>query len=269
MGRHHHRIALALILAAASIAAPARAQDAEAVTEDAPDAAQAQFDEGVVHLREERYEEAARAFRRSYREAPRVETMCNLALTYDRWGDHLARALGAYRTCARDDQTGRYQGYAERRVAELERELALAETAEPEPEPEPVVVPEPEPEPAPVVRDEPDHALLWVGVASGGLGLAALGAGIGLALTSSATVDDLVARLGPAPTLTRGSPDHDRLREAQSQADAAVAMYVVSGVLLAASATLIVIDLVTAGAYDEPAVALVPGGAGATLRGRF
>jgi len=267
MGRHHHRIALALIVAAASVAAPARAQD-EAAGEAEPDAAQALFDEGVVHLREERYEEAARAFRRSYREAPRVETMCNLALTYDRWGDHLMRALSAFRTCARDDETGRYRGYAERRVAELERELALAEQAEPEPEPEPepVVV---EPEPAPAVADEPDHAALWVGVASGGLGLAALGAGIGLAVGSSATVDDLIAQLGPSPTIVRGSEEHDRLQGAQAQADAAVAMYVVSGVLLAASATLIVIDLVTAGASDEPAVSLAPTGSGAALRGRF
>ncbi|MCA9606771.1 MAG: hypothetical protein KC619_14295 [Myxococcales bacterium] len=259
MGRHDHRIAFALI--AASLVAPiARAQDV--------DAAQAAFDEGVEHLRAERFHEAARAFRASYREAPRVEAMCNLALTYDRWGDHLDPALRAYRTCARDDESGRYRGFAERRSAEIERELALSETAEPEPPPDPEPpASEPDLAPAPAPAP-PDHTALYAGIGTGAVGLAALGTAIGLAVASSSSVDDLLARLGPTPTVARGSPEHQQLEEAQAQATAATALYVVSGVLLAASATLVVIDVVTGDAGEE-AVSFVPLGPGAAVRGRF
>lgn len=258
MGRHHHRIALALIAASSLGALPARAQDA----------AQAAFDEGVEHLRAERFREAARAFRASYREAPRVEAMCNLALTYDRWGDHLDPALRAYRTCARDDASGRYRGFAERRSAELERELALAEEAEPEPGAEPAPEPEPEVAPAPP-PPAPDHAALFVGLGAGGAGLATLGVAIGLALSSGAIADDLARQLGPSPTVVRGSPEHARLEDARAQAGAATALYVAAGVLLAASAALVVVDLVLTQGPRGERVAIVPLGPGAALHCRF
>lgn len=262
MGRHHHRIAFALI-ATLGAAGVARAQEV--------DAAQAAFDEGVEHLRAERFEDAARAFRTSYREAPRVEAMCNLALTYDRWGGHADQALRAYRTCARDDESGRYRGYAERRTAEIERELALAEATDPEPDEEaPALEPAPEPAPEPIAPPpEPDHGLLYAGLGVGGAGLVTLGVAIALALDASATVDDLVARLGPMPAIVRGSEDHRRLEDAQTAATASTALYVASGVLLAGAAALVIVDLVIAGDADAEHVALVPLGPGIALRGRF
>ncbi|MCB9595236.1 MAG: hypothetical protein H6719_21135 [Sandaracinaceae bacterium] len=273
MGRHHHRIAFALILVVGH-GAVARAQDAAssgaAVAPDPTEVAQAQFDQGVALLRDERFADAARAFRHSYRASPRVEAMCNLALTYDRWGDHVDQALGAYRTCARDDESGRYRGYAERRSAEIERELALSEAAEPveepAPEDEPVAgVPAPEP----ITPVEPDHGLLFGGVAVGAAGLVTLGVAIGFAVESSGLVDELVARLGAAPTVVRGSPEHQQLEDARLYADLATGLYVATAVLGAAAVTLFVLDVVLAEGDGGERVSLAPTGSGLALRGGF
>lgn len=275
MGRHHHRIALTLIAATVWLAAGARVEAQDEEPAIGAEEAQRLFDAGVVHLRESRFEQAAAAFRRSYRGSPRVETMCNLALTYDRWGEHRDLALRAYRTCARDDAIGRFREYAERRVAEIEREIALEET-EPdegpdvvvEPDEDPDVEPEDELPPAPPPR-EPDHTVLYVGLGVGGLALASLGVAIGFALESTAIVDALEEELGPMPTIVRGTPEHERLQRAQTFADVATAFYVLMGSMLAASGAMIIVDLVVAGASSEPAMALIPTGPGAALVGRF
>lgn len=186
---------------------------------------------------------------------------------------------------------GRFRGYAERRAAEIEREIALAEAVEapalddsPTSPAQPAGVEDhgspdeedeaPTPRPPPTVlsdadRGEPDLALLSVGVTSGSLGLAALGVAIGLALASGASADALLDRLGPMPTLVRGSSDHQRLEEARLQADVATGMYVASAGLLALSATLIIVSVVPTRAGASVAVELVPTGSGAVLRGRF
>jgi len=273
MGRHHHRISYALtLLAWGVLGTPAHAQPS-----DEPGAAQASFDEGVVHLREERFEEAAQAFRAAYRETPRVEAMCNLALTYDRWGDHIDRALSAYRTCARDDETGRYRGFAERRVAELERAMALTAAPPPEPEPEvedpssgPEATPYVYPRPEPVTEAPPvDHTLLALGVSVGTIGAVSLGVAIGLAVESNGIVDALTEELGSSPTVVRGSPQYQRLADAQLYADVAIGMYVASAGLLAASTLLILADWALVDGRDGREVRLGLGGPGLALHGVF
>src|SRR5690606_12968448 len=119
VGRRHHRdpravtrafVALALVLASSV----ALAQEEPPVPPHPREEPwYALFQAGVEHLREERFEEAADAFRASYQLEPRVATMCNLALSYDRWGEHRSPALHAYRTCARDDESGRFRAFAE------------------------------------------------------------------------------------------------------------------------------------------------------------
>ncbi len=273
MERHHHRVfaALSVFAAVASVTAVsssgvARAQAEEALDEEA---AARLFDAGVVHLRAQRFEEAAEDFRRSYRAARRVETMCNLALTYDRWGEHQDLALRAYRTCARDDETGRFRGYAEQRVEEIERELALAAAEDPDASPPPPEDPSQADVTPPPPPPEPDHSLLYAGLTVGGLALAAMGVGIGFALESNTIVNDLTDRLGPEPVLVRGTPDHDRYENALLFADVATAMYVLMGSMLAASGAMIAVDLVVSASANEPHLALVPAGTGASLRGRF
>lgn len=242
------------------VAAPTLAQEQT-------DASAARFDEGVELLRQERYEEAAAAFRESYRLAPRVTTMCNLALTYDRWGGHRDRAVRAYRTCARDDDTGRYQAYAQRRVGELERELALEEEEEEE-EPEVAVTPLPPESSEPPPRED-DHTLLWVGVGTAALAAGSFAAGLILALDAQATFDDLRAQLGTPPQVVRGSEEHRRLEAAREAADAALALYIVAGVAAAGAATLVVVDLVTAESPDAPSASLRLRGPGLILDGSF
>lgn len=269
MERQHHRVVFALSVASLVLAAsPGFAQDE--AEERNPELAARIFDVGVVHLREERYEQAAGAFRESYRADPRVETMCNLALTYDRWGGHRDAALRAYRTCARDDVGGRYRGYAERRVGEIERELALEAAADPSSEPDPVLDEDPgeglPPEPT---VEEPDHTVLYIGLAVGGLALVAMGVGIGTALESQAIVDELHDRLGPMPVITRGTDDHDRLEQAMTLSDVATSMYVLMGSMLAASGAMILVDLVVASSNDGSSARLVPAGPGLALVGRY
>ncbi len=248
---------------------------APAFAQEAPDASVARFEEGVELLRQERYEEAAAAFRESYRLSPRVTTMCNLALSYDRWGGHRDRAVRAYRTCARDDDTGRYQAYAERRVEELERELALEEEVEAtegdpaeQTEEGDAALPPADPEPPPPV--EADHTALWVGVGAGALGAGSFAAGLILALEAQADLDALRAQLGDPPRVVRGSDEHRRLEAARDAADAAIALYVVAGVATAAALTLITVDLVSAGDDPESATArLRPTGTGLAIEGQF
>lgn len=247
------------------------------------------FEEGVAHLREERFRDAARAFRRAYRAEPRVEAMCNLALTYDRWGGHVEQALRAYRTCARDDSTGRFRGYAQRRIEEIERETALADEApdpvdDPVSEPVdtsvPVVAPSlAEPVTAPqaaldqasasAVEARAEPVLLYIGIGAAGLGLVSLGTAIGLALESGRLTDQLFEELGPSPTVVRGSAEHQRLEQAQTLAAAATGLYVGAAILVALGTTLGAIDLVATRDEGEPALSVTVTGSGMTMAGSF
>lgn len=257
-----------VLVASLVLAAPAAAQDA---------ASTQRFDEGVEHLRAERYEEAAAAFRESYRLEPRVATMCNLALTYDRWGsDYRAQAVRAYRACALEDGQGRFGPFALRRAGEIERDLALEESraaAEPRevlvdpPEPEPRVGPEPRETPRPA-ESGPDEGLIIAGSTLVGVAALALVPAIVLALDAQGTVDALHAELGPSPMIVRGSDAHARLRAAETNATAATALYVGAGVAAAAGITLVLIGVVARGDGehdDAAAFAIVPSGEGVSI----
>lgn len=97
---------------------------------DEPSAA-ALFKRGVQALRAQDFAAASAAFQQSYTLSPKAATMCNLALTYDRWGAHLAEAVEAYRKCAEDDDAGRFRDHALVRARELRGELAAATKPQP------------------------------------------------------------------------------------------------------------------------------------------
>lgn len=80
--------ALALVVVLAGAAA-ARA--------DSTDLARRHYQSGSAYFEEGRYDEAAREFRESYRLAPRVDLLFNIAKCFDKKGD-AARAVEAYRT---------------------------------------------------------------------------------------------------------------------------------------------------------------------------
>jgi Flp pilus assembly protein TadD len=107
---------------------------AAASADDAP----ALFKRGVEALRKSDFAAAADAFQQSYALSPKAATMCNLALTYDRWGGHVGEAVDAYAKCAEDDTSGRFVEHALARARELRVQLAAAPpSAKPEaPKPE-------------------------------------------------------------------------------------------------------------------------------------
>lgn len=275
MDRRHHRVARGVILAlACALAAPvAQAQD------EGADGSTILFREGVEHLREGRFPQAVEAFRGSYRLSPRVTTMCNLALTYDRWGtEHREAAIRAYRTCAAEDESGRYRPHALERITAIERELALeggveSETADRDPEdpdssaaspdapteppsagagpsdgPESAGLPE-DGAPTPATPAPRDRAFLWASVGAGGAAAVALVVGVALALDAQGRVAALDADV-PDGRIVRGSAEADRLETARAIADGATAAYVIAAVLGVAAAGLLTVDLVL-GAGDD------------------
>ena len=278
------------------LGAPVRAQEPGEAGEDAEasedvEASVRLFEEGVAHLRAGHFDEAARAFRASYRIERRVATMCNLAVTYDRWGpDHRAQAIRAYRSCALDDPSGRFSSYAQRRAGELERELALAEsetdevgsagdevddarddTTEPRTDGDaPDDGTERSPEagvegrrvegqleaqpPGPLDDPSPSSGrrLLVGGIACGAVAAGAAATAVALALSAQDRADALSADLGGAP-IVRGSPEDQRLDDARRRSKAALGLYLGAGLLGATAVALVIAAL--AGGDDEPAAA--------------
>ena len=80
------------------------------------------FKQGTRSLKTGDLAGAADAFARSYELSPKAATVCNLALSYDRWPLHEREALEAYRKCAEDDESGKFSAHA------LERARALRKT---------------------------------------------------------------------------------------------------------------------------------------------
>ncbi len=105
------RIALALAGVALVWCVRARADDERA--------AKQLFSRGVERLLSSDYATAAAAFRQSYELRPRPAALCNLALTYNRWGGHEVEAADAYRRCADSDASGRLRDYALARIEAL------------------------------------------------------------------------------------------------------------------------------------------------------
>ena len=108
---------LALALAAALLATPTPTH--------AQEDARSLFRAGVESLREGEFTDAERAFLASYEIEPRAATLCNLALTYDRWGGHEEQAARAYERCAAEDDTGRYRAHATQRASDIRQALSL------------------------------------------------------------------------------------------------------------------------------------------------
>jgi len=186
----------------------------------------------------------------------RVATMCNLALTYDRWDGHEAQALDAYRRCAEDDDEGRFQEHALERSRALRETLATSggtqtsgdpgSTEEPPPPREApsssiVVVSVPaQPEPLPPPRQR--RPLLWTGLVVEILGLASLATAMGLHIWAEGVYDQLSEQYGDDP-IPVGSAASDRIARGDRGVDAARALYIVGGVLVGAGVVLMLLDV--------------------------
>lgn len=239
-------------LAQEQAASPDSAETGELTTEQRE--ARTHFAEGVRAAQEQRWSDAAQAFRRSYRLEPRVEALCNMAITYDRWEGHEEDALRAYRSCAAADESGRFAEHAAERSAAIERELLLAE-----PEPEPVDAPEPAAEPAvpTPVETRPNRALLVGGIASAIVGVGLAAGGAASAISSNNTLDDL-RQAHPDGNIVVGSPAAERFATAESQADRARGLYIGAAVAGVASATMLVLAYVFQSEEQPAQLSVVP-----------
>lgn len=291
MGRRDHRRAAVIAAIAIAIlvrAAPARADDPEA---------RELFREGVAALRENDFARAERAFRMSWEREPLPAAMCNLALTYDRWGGHVQQAIEAYDRCAADDTSGRFASHARSRASEL-RAMPIEpqrppdtttrppDTTTPPPSNEPpplVLVPSDAPapggaattswSPAPAREDASrSHALLYVGIGGAVVSVGAVIVGL-VFMQEAHGVDDDLARDYPDGRIParlpdgRANPDVAYLDDGKDAAAVGTAMYVVGAALGAVSVALIAIDLSIGSASSESAarVSLAPSRDGATI----
>jgi hypothetical protein len=241
---------------ASALPAPARAEVAGATE---------LFRQGVAALREGSYPEAVSLFRLSYDMEVRAATQCNLALAYERWTGHDQEALEAYRRCAEDDREGRFRERALERSQEIRRRLGTSGegggVAAPPPRTGPTG-PGLAPGPGGAAGASPPsgeaggtggrrqglvigHPLLWTGVAVGLLALGSFGSAIGLHVWAGDIHRQLSDRY-PDRVIARGSADADRLAQGQAVVGGALALYIVGGILAAASTVLISIDLTQA-----------------------
>jgi len=277
-------IASLILLVACGVSTGALAQDR--------DAARADFRAGTTSLERGEYDSAEELFRRSLSTYPTAAAQCNLALTYDRWGDHGPQALEAYEACADLDESGQYREHALDRAEELraERDAALGVTATPVP----IGAPDSSVGGIPVTTTtggethDPDgpayytqappppprqsRALLALGIIGMAAGAAAIVVAALLATSAQDEADALpfygLEMRDGVYLVPEGSAAADTLSSAQTKSDAATAMYVVGGVLGALGLTFLIVHFATSDDGGEAAVALTPveGGAGITAR---
>ncbi|NUO54290.1 MAG: hypothetical protein HOV80_36055 [Polyangiaceae bacterium] len=121
---------------------------------------------------------------------------------------------------------------------------------------------------------------LWSGIVVGGLGLAGIGAGIGLAVvagSSGSSADEAAAAL-PSRTACQGDAPHescasiaDDLETRDLLSNASMGAFIAGGILVAGGATLIGLSAAGVGGTENAAFVpwIGPGVAGATFAGSF
>lgn len=111
----------------------------------------------------------------------------------------------------------------------------------------PPLAPPPPPRQAPP-RDEGGlHGLGIAGLVVGGVGVVTMGISIGVAMAAKSSYDDAASRCSEG--VCRDDADLQASEDARSQGNVGTALFVVGGVLTAAGATLLVVDL--AGGSDD------------------
>lgn len=224
------------------------------------------FKRGVAALQKNSFALAVDMFKRSYDLNPKAATICNLAITYDRWPGHEADALTAYRTCAEDDRSGRFRDHALERSRTLRTQLPPQTDPEPEPVPVPVPVPqpvrqpsprqtEPAPPPPPPIQLAPPvlvpvqpakresrHRLLISGGVITALGVVLLAAGIGTNVKSNQAIDELNPFVVERDGVLEIPSDKQSLYDtAVNNQRAAKALYGTAGVVTAAGVTMMIV----------------------------
>jgi hypothetical protein len=146
-----------------------------AAADDASDElARRHFDSGAAYLEESDYENALKAFQKSYDLSHRPEILLNIATVEERRGD-LAAAIGALQAYLTADPRSERAETTRLRIQNLQKRLddaaAMAPPAPTVPPPPPPAAAPPPPPPAPPPTSEPDRMPAYVAFGVGGVGL--------------------------------------------------------------------------------------------------
>jgi tetratricopeptide (TPR) repeat protein len=227
----------------------ARAADAQALRD-----AKVHYDRGMAHYAVGEFAAAVEEFKSAYALTAAPGLLFNAAQA-SRLGKDYEQALNFYRSYLRSAPTASNRDDVERRILEMEAQIA----ANRPPPPTPPQPPQPPPTPPatvdlhkPVVLPPGGRKERVAGLVVGGLGVAALGAGVGLGVAAL----DAQNRLSKLSTdMGSWTPaQSDLYRNGQREAAAATAMYVAGGAAVAAG----VVTWIVGWRKDRARFAVVP-----------
>ena len=268
MDRGHHRRSSVVLVLVLCLPGAVRAEKKDPANE--------LFKKAVEAYRAADYPRAERLFLSSWDLAPRAATMCNLGLTYEKWGAHEPQAIDAYEKCAGADDSGKYKPTALERAALLKEKLAAAEPPPPPPAPTPAPAPpaaasappsasdpSPSPSPPPPTPDapQPTRWYRWAALGTGAAALATGAAGFYFVMRSNDAAAELDDRF-PDGMVPAGGPDEAKLEGAAADAQTGKRLYLAAGILAGAAVTFLVLDLTLE-------VAPTPGGATVAFKTDF
>lgn len=243
----------ALVIAAAlACASPAVAADAAALRE-----AKEHYDRGMSHYNLGEYAAAVQEFKIAYARSSAPGLLFNAAQA-SRLGKDWEQALHFYRTYLRLVPEASNRADVEARIAEMEKMIEASKR------PPPPVVAQPASPPVeqrPRVLPPGGKKERIAGIVVGVVGLAALGAGIGLGMTAL-DAQDRVSKL--STDMGSWTPDQQTLyRNGQHEAIAATALYAAGGAAVGAG----VITYIVGWRKDRARFAVAPtvGGAQAVM----
>ena len=145
-------------------------------------------DEGVQHYQRGEYAQAAKAFKAAYELAPTPGLLFNIAQALRFAGPtHCGEALRLYMQFLKIDPDSPNRATVLSHLPDLERCTRDEEKAAPTPPPPPMAV-----APVEAARAPPAKRLLWPPLLVAGVGLAALGTGVGLFVESHQEFDRLL-----------------------------------------------------------------------------
>ncbi len=214
----------------------------EPIAQDACERVKADFEAGGKFFNDGEFEQAIAALERVKAACPSPLLDYNLARAYEGLGD-LEAAIAAYRRYLDASPTADDRGGVQKRIATLEQQLARRSAPPPSPAETPTPIP-------------------WI---IGGVGLAAMGAGLGVGVVAKSHEDD-----------AHDAADHQSSTQALSTAEdlaaASNALLVIGGLMLVAGTSWGVVDLLSLGGDEEPAtsnLSLRVGLGQVSLAGRF
>jgi tetratricopeptide (TPR) repeat protein len=249
----------------ASLAAPATAL-AQTATDDL---ARRHFDSGTAYLEESDYENALRAFEKSYELSPRPEIQLNIATVHERRGD-LKAAIASLESYLAAQPDGEHAETTRLRIQNLAKRLeaeSAAAAPPPPPPPPPQALPPAAPPPPPAAAPPPPPPR----AAGGSQVPAAIAFSIGGASAVTAAVTGIIANAKYQNAKDECSPNCSDAEIAQSRTLAWVST-IATGVAVLGAGVGVTLLLTSSGSNNRanaPALQLGFGPSGPNAHARF